>query len=108
MSRANNAQANGLTARFGRLGLPAAQALAAEIEEVLQCYASQSDPRRRKPLVLLARLAADQRDFGRAMALMAAAVEASEGIPTHHRAADEAELQQLRRRAARQRGDRGQ
>jgi hypothetical protein len=75
--------------------------------EVLRYYESESDHRRRKALVLLAHLAADRRDFGRAITLMAAAVEASAGIPTHHRAADEAELRQLQRRAARRQGDWG-
>jgi hypothetical protein len=95
-SRANNAQANLLTARFELLGLPDAVELEPEILEVDAYYASENDWRRRKTLVLLARLREHAGDLDIALDLMEKSLRLTRKVPTQHRLADAAYGRRLR------------
>jgi len=96
-SRANNAQANLLTARFELLGLPDAVELEPEILDVDAYYASENDWRRRKTLVLLARLREHAGDLDIALDLMEKSLRLTRKVPTQHRLAHSRELRGRRR-----------
>lgn len=96
-SRANNARANWLTARFGRLGLPDATTLEPVIAKVHRFYLAENDPRCRKTFVLLARIHEHAGRIAKAIALMEDALSACREVPTQHRQEDEAYLMRLRK-----------
>ncbi|NCA70653.1 MAG: tetratricopeptide repeat protein [Sphingobacteriia bacterium] len=87
-SRANNARANLLTARLDLDGFPDAVALEPEIEEVDTHYLRAADWRRRKTLVLLARIREHLGDLHSALELMEKALRSTRDIRTQHRRAD--------------------
>ncbi len=86
--RANNALANLLTARLHHLGFPDALALEPEIEAVDQRYLQNGDWRRRKTLVLLARIREHLGDLPAALDLVDLALALSRGVRTLHRRED--------------------
>ena len=95
-SRANNARANLLSARFESPGLPDAVELEPEILEVDSYYALENDWRRRKTLVLLARLREHAGDLDIALDLMEESLRLTRKVPTQHRLADAAYVRRLR------------
>jgi hypothetical protein len=86
--RANNARANLLTVRLHHLGFPDALALEPEIEAVDQRYLQDCDWRRRKTLVLLARIREHLGDLPAALDLVDLALALSRGVRTLHRRED--------------------
>lgn len=87
-SRANNARANLLTARMALDGFPDALALESEIMAVDQRYPQNGDWRRRKTLVLLAKIREHLGDLPAALDLVDLALVLTRGIRTLHRRED--------------------
>lgn len=105
-SRANNARANLLIARFARLGWPEARTLESQVAEVDAVYAAESDERRRKTLILLAQIHEHEERLARAVKLTKEALRVSAGVPTQHVAEDEIYLTTLKQRMERKRSTR--
>jgi hypothetical protein len=96
-----NVASNGLICRFERLGAGAAEPLRPRIEAVLGVLEEASDWRRRKPLILLARLEAQCGHLRAAIRLAQRAVTATRGLATLHRRHDQRYLWSLRRKLRR-------
>jgi len=99
-ARAVNMRANVLTCRFGRVGLPAAEALESEIEAVRETLARHNDWRERKLLVLQARILEHRGELEHAVERMDRAVHCTNGVPSRLRLEDEAYRARLQDRLA--------
>lgn len=88
-----NARANQLQCRFELNGFMPNDGYEAELQDILQVL--DHDWRRRKPLILMARLAKGRGEFNAAIQLAKQAVEASEGMPTQLHFQDQSYLDKL-------------
>lgn len=93
-----NSEANILICEFDGLGIAKAEALRPRIKVVLDELRERHDWRRRKPLVLLARLEAHVGRFAEAITHLEEAIIAARDIPTLHRRRDMLALRRLQRR----------